>query len=170
MNGNGILVLPKLRPVKSTAVTPAGSGSLGVGVSYGMGIGAVRVAGISYSIVDAAGVLSMAQQEFWARIVVLNGDYPYDATQFSWQTDLTTPIFDVLLDRIVASAEGTIETWFSGNTTTDDGKSATALISQIHFPAGQPAGSQPVSTLLMHGDHYKNRELALSQGSIFGGD
>lgn len=163
--GNQITVQSRSRPVKSLIGT-AGTAGNGVGICYGMGSGSVRIAGVTYSIQDVNLVTpsSMATQIFVARVVVINGDYPYDATQFLPTTDLSQ--FDVLFDELVNAAQGNLPAWFSGMVT-DDGLRATALISQLFFPTGVPASVQPQSTLLLHADHYQSRELALSPGSIF---
>lgn len=166
--GNQVNSQSRIRPVRS--LVAAAPGSSGVGVAYGMGVGSVRVSGISYSIADASGLYVMSTLNFIARIVVINGDYPNDATQFLYTTDLTGGTtgqgFDVLFDRFVQNVSDSLPTWFSGMVT-DEGLRAVALISQLFFPAGPPPGIQPQSVLLLHADHYATREQALSPGSIF---
>lgn len=161
--GNQVQGQTRIKPVRSLIATAPGSS--GVGIAYGMGAGSVRVGGISYSIYDASGTYLMTQQSFVARLVVINGDYSADATQFTILTDLTA--YDLLFERFVQNAQDTIPTWFSGMAT-DLGENATLLISQLFFPAGAgPIGIQPVASIVLHADRYATRDLALSQGSIF---
>lgn len=159
--GAGIIGQSRLRPVRSL-VGNAAVISNGVGINYGMGVGAVRIAGFTYSIFDEAGLFDMTATAFIARLVAINGDYPFSALTFTPSTDLGG--YDLLFDAIISDAGATQLSTAQSGMVTDDGLNVTAMLSQIVFPAGAPAGILPISTLVLHGDHYESHEFALSPG------
>jgi hypothetical protein len=161
-NGLGISAQTRLRPVTSQAA--AAGASNGVGVNYGFGVGSVRIAGVTYSVLDAAQLYDINSLAFLARIVIINGDYPPSAQLFTVFTDLTQ--YDVLFDAVISdTAQATQLSTAQSGMITDDGLNATAMISQLFFVNGAPVGIQPVSKLILHADHYKTRALALSPGA-----
>lgn len=165
--GTGVIVQARLRPIRTVVGAANGNGG---GINYGMGIGSVRIAGVTYSVADASGQYDMSQQSFVGRVAVINGDYPFPAAAFTTATDLlVAQNCDVLLDHYFHDAgPTTIPTWMAG-LVTDEGLNVTALIAEIAWPTGggAPPGITPQLTLQLHGDHYANRRLALSPGSIF---
>lgn len=165
--GAGITAQARLRPVRS-AIGAAGAVGNGVGINFGMGIGAVRVAGVTYAVWDASETYDMATLSFVARIVVINGDYPFSAQNFTIGTDLSN--WDTLYDVLISNAgPEMLPTWMAGMVT-DNGANVTAMVSQLVFPAGgPPPGITPQTFFVLHGDNYKSRELALSPGSIEAG-
>lgn len=175
-NGSGIIQRTRLQPVRSALVQPPGNQSFGqgVGIVYGMGAGATRISAITISFADVSGTYDMAAQSFTARLVVVNGFYPYSVLALPAVVNPpTTPDpflgFELLYDVNVnggSVAPIWLPTWFSGMVS-DPGEPLTVICSQISFGSGgPPVGIVPQTILNMHADRYATRDLALSQGSI----
>lgn len=168
--GQGIITQSRLRPLRSAAIlgtVVAGNlAGLGAGINYGMGTGATRISGITYSFRDLSLLYDMRSQTFLARICVVNSDYPFNAQTFAPYADLSA--MDILFDVDVHDAGPTFLPLWQSGIVTDEGEKATLLVSQLYFPAGPPPNILPQATINLHGDHYRSRADALSPGSIFG--
>lgn len=163
--GAGIIGQTKLRPVRSAIpVANAGANVIGngCGVSYGFGVGSVRIEGLTYCVWDPANAVNMAAENFFMRVAIINGDYPLSSQIFTPATDLTG--YELLFDQVLSGADRNLPLWESG-IVTDEGLRATVLASQLVFPAGAPALMTPQTILLLRADHYRSVELALSAGS-----
>ena len=169
-NGAGIIQRSRLLPVRSAIPLVNPQTGSGVGIVYGMGVGATRLAGITVAFYDTSGTYSMANQTFTARIAVINGSYPNSVLALTPSVS-PDPLagFEILYDTVINGGTTSpiwLPTWFSGMVS-DEGEPLTLICSQLGFgSSGPPVGIVPQTVLMMHADRYQSLDLALSQGSI----